>query len=145
MKVLFFLLCVCTLFSFGNNNDSITGKWISPPSINGNVTSAEFKADNTFEAFLNNKAFASGTYNVKSDTLSFIDNGCDGARGHYKLIFFHSGDSLRFQPIQDSCTDRKEGMIRIIFGRDKNWSDETNYLLPFNDCSCNSHLFFLHA
>ena len=107
-----------TLFSF-TSTGSILGKWETKPSDKGNVTRVIFKPDNSFEAYINKKPFASGTYTVEDDVLSFVDNGCNGAKGVYKIIFFASTDSMRFEHITDTCTNRKNGMARLILGRIK--------------------------
>lgn len=99
--------------------DKLTGKWESNPGPNGSVTGVFFKKDNTFEAFINKKAFASGKYKLEGDTFTFSDNGCNGAEGVYKIIFFSGTDSLRLQPISDTCTERRKGMSRLVMGRIK--------------------------
>lgn len=99
--------------------DILTGKWQSKPSDKGNVTGVIFKGDNTFEGFVNKKPFVTGQYTLNGDTFSFVDNGCDGKRGIYKLDFFSNRDSLRFIPVMDSCVDRLNGMSRLIVGKVK--------------------------
>lgn len=99
--------------------DKLTGRWQTQPSAKGNVTSVVFKADNSFEGFVNKKAFASGTYTLQDSIFSFTDNGCNGAKGIYKIIFFSNEDSIRFEPISDSCTERENGMRRTVLGRIK--------------------------
>lgn len=99
--------------------DKITGHWESPVSPNGNVTSVVFKTDGTFEGFVNRKAFVSGQYHFENDVLSFTDNGCEGKKGVYKMIFFSKNDSLRSEAISDSCIERREGMSRLVLGRVK--------------------------
>jgi len=97
----------------------LTGNWETKPSAKGNVTRVVFKSDNSFEGFINKKPFVSGQYTLENDVLSFVDNGCEGKRGVYKLIFFSNSDSLRFEAIEDSCEQRRNGMIRTILGRVK--------------------------
>lgn len=99
--------------------DNLTGKWETKPSANGNVTGVVFKADNSFEGYVNRKPFVTGTYTFEDSLFSFVDNGCNGIRGVYKVIFFSNGDSLRFAPVNDSCAERKAGMSRMILGRVK--------------------------
>jgi hypothetical protein len=99
--------------------DKLTGKWETKPSEKGNVTGIVFKSDNTFEGFVNRKPFVTGTYTLGDSIFSFVDNGCEGKRGVYKVIFFSNEDSLRFEPISDSCDRRRNGMIRLIVGRVK--------------------------
>jgi hypothetical protein len=112
-----FFLTVFTIV-FGGK-DKLTGRWQTKPSETGNVTGAVFLEDNTFEAYVNRKPFVSGKYQVTDSILSFTDNGCNGARGTYKMIFFSNSDSLRFTTISDSCDRRRAGMERLILGRVK--------------------------
>lgn len=99
--------------------DKLTGRWQTKPSENGAVTGAVFMEDNRFECYVNRKPFVSGKYQVTDSIFSFTDNGCNGARGTYKMIFFSNSDSLRFEAISDSCDQRRAGMQRLIFGRVK--------------------------
>jgi hypothetical protein len=99
--------------------DKLTGRWESRPSAKGNVTSALFRADNSFEGYVNRKAFVSGYYTLQDSIFSFTDNGCNGVRGTYKIIFFAGDDSIRFVPVTDSCTERKQSMSTLVFGRVK--------------------------
>jgi hypothetical protein len=99
--------------------DQLTGRWQTKPSPKGNITSVLFKADGSFETYINKKPFTSGSYTLQDSVLSFIENGCNGYRATYKILFFSAGDSIRFQPISDSCLERKEGMSRTILGRVK--------------------------
>jgi hypothetical protein len=99
--------------------DILTGRWETKPSPKGNVTGIVFKSDNSFEAYINKKPFVSGKYELKDSIFSFVDNGCDGKRGVYKIIFFSSGDSMRFVPVMDSCEERRNGMIRTVMGKVK--------------------------
>lgn len=100
-------------------SEGLTGRWESKPSENGNVTGVVFKADNSFEGYVNKKPFVSGTYTFQDSILSFVDNGCDGLQGIYKTDFFSNGDSLRFIAIKDGCDERKDGMSRLVMGRIK--------------------------
>ena len=99
----------------------ITGRWETKPSENGNVTGVVFKNDQTFEGYVNKKPFVSGTYSFnEADSIISIEEGaCNGATGIYKISFFSNADSLRFVAIQDSCTQRKEGIQRLVMGRVK--------------------------
>jgi hypothetical protein len=99
--------------------DPITGRWQSQPSVNGNVTGVVFKTDSTFEGYVNKKPFVTGKYIFKDDVLTFTDNGCNGAQGVYKIVFFSNQDSLRFEAISDACVERQQGMTRLIMGRVK--------------------------
>ena len=118
MKTMLISLAILTLVSF-TVADGLTGRWETKPSPKGNVTGAVFKNDNSFEVYINKKAFASGHYAFKDSILSFTDNGCEGKEGVYKVIFFNNNDSLRFELIADSCVERRNGMIRTVLGRVK--------------------------
>jgi len=104
------------VFTTGNE---LTGRWESKPSVKGNVTGVVFKSDSSFEGYVNKKPFTSGRYLFENGLFSFTDNGCEGKRGIYRVIFFHNGDSLRLEPVSDSCVQRKEGMSKLILGRVK--------------------------
>jgi hypothetical protein len=108
------------LCSFGFSPiDELVGRWETRPSENGNITGIVFKPDNSFEGYVNRKPFVSGTYRVTDNVMTFVDNGCEGMQGVYRLVFFSHSDSLSFEPIVDSCTDRKAGMTRLVLGRTK--------------------------
>ena len=118
MKTLFLSALALVTLGF-TTGDKLTGRWQSQPSEKGNVTSVVFNDDNSFEGFVNRKPFVSGHYNLQEDTFSFTDNGCDGKQGIYRIIFFSENDSMRFVPVNDSCTPRREGMSRLVMGRVK--------------------------
>ena len=102
----------------------LTGRWETMPSEKGNITGVVFKTDNTFEGYVNKKPFVSGAYsfNATDSILTFTDNGCNGITATYKIGFFSNSDSLRFTVINDSCTQRREGMQRLVMGRVKKQS-----------------------
>jgi hypothetical protein len=104
------------VFSAIIGKNQLIGRWESKPSEKGNVTGVVFK-DSTFEGYVNKKPFVSGIYKFENEIFSFIDNGCEGKRGVYKIIFFSNSDSLRFEPVNDSCSDRRNGMRRLVLGR----------------------------
>ena len=115
------LLISATIFAFISFAaiDHLIGSWETKPSLKGNITRVVFKADSSFDGFVNRKPFVTGKYTLENDILSFTDNGCDGSKGVYRIIFFSNSDSLRFEAIQDSCEQRRNGMIRTILGRVK--------------------------
>lgn len=115
------ILCTITAFFVFAVIDPLTGRWETKPSAKGNVTGVVFKNDSILEGYVNKKPFTSGIYRFssKDSILSFTDNGCNGAEGVYKVIFFSTGDSMRFKAIYDSCTERRDGMQRLIMGRVK--------------------------
>lgn len=118
MKTILFFIAMALLYSFATA-DKLTGRWETKPSAKGNVTGVVFKPDNTFEGYINKKPFTSGTYSLQDSIFTFTDNGCRGMQGIYKLHFFSNADSLRFEAISDSCTERKAGMLRTVLGRVK--------------------------
>jgi len=118
MKTFFLSITALLVIAFADDN-KLAGRWQTKPAPNGNITSAVFMPDGNFEAYINKKPFTTGKYELNNDIFSFTDNGCNGARGTYKLIFFSQNDSLRFETISDSCSDRKAGMERLIFGKVK--------------------------
>lgn len=99
--------------------DKLTGRWETKASENGNVTGVVFKEDNSFEGYINKKPFVTGSYTMKDDVITMVDNGCDGKTAIYKVIFFSNADSMRFQHISDSCEGRRNGMTRLVMGRVK--------------------------
>lgn len=120
MKTIFVSTVITLLFAF-ISADTLTGRWESMPSVNGNVTGVVFKNDNSFEGYVNKKPFVSGTYSYSPEdsVFTFTDNGCNGAKGVYKIQFFNNSDSMRYVVINDSCTQRAEGMQRLTLGKVK--------------------------
>jgi len=97
----------------------ILGRWETKPSPKGSITGVVFYKDNTYEGYVNKKPFVSGKYELRGNTIRIEETGCNGLKAFYKLILFSHSDSMRFEPINDSCAERKEGMQRIILGRVK--------------------------
>lgn len=112
------LICITAIFGFASSID-ITGRWETQPSEKGNITGIVFKSNNTFEGYVNKKPFASGTYTFNAaDTLLTIQEGsCGGVAATYKVNFFSNADSIRFTVVEDSCTQRKQGVQRMVLGR----------------------------
>lgn len=117
MKTVLIATAILMMLSFAT--DRLIGRWETKPSVNGNVTGVVFKQDSSFEGYINRKPFVSGKYVFRDSIFTFTDNGCDGKQGVYRIIFFSNDDSLRFVPINDSCTERREGMSRLIMGKIK--------------------------
>ena len=118
MKVLIVsAILICMTAFLGE--DPLVGRWESQPSVKGNITGVLFKNDGSFEGYVNKKPFVSGKYSTDNGVLKFIDNGCGGKSAEYTLVFFSKGDSLRFDPIVDSCLERKNGMSHLVLGRKK--------------------------
>jgi hypothetical protein len=114
-----FILFIAVLVAAFVMKDKLIGRWQSIPSAKGNVTGVVFKEDGTLEGYINRKPFVSGVYTFENDVISFTDNGCNGARAVYRIIFFSNDDSIRFEVMSDTCTDRKNGMTRLVLGRVK--------------------------
>jgi hypothetical protein len=111
------LLPVFLLFLFVSPN-KLVGRWESV-SPTGNVTGVVFKDDNSFEGYVNDKPFVSGTYSLKDSTFQMSDNGCEGLTGSYILHFFSKNDSFRLELVNDPCTPRGQGTNGRVFGRKK--------------------------
>jgi len=120
MKIVFISFAIMAFYGFAVA-DKLTGRWESKPSDKGNVTGVLFREDNSFEGYVNKKPFVFGTYSFtpEDSVLTFTDNGCNGLRGIYKILFFSNSDSIRFVAVNDSCAERKQGMERLIIGRVK--------------------------
>lgn len=118
MKIMFLVFALA--FASPEKN-MLTGRWETKVSDKGNVTGVVFKEDYKMEAYINKKPFVSGTYTFSpaDSIISFVDNGCDGAKATYKTIFFSNSDSLRFKVMADSCEQRRNGMERLVLGRVK--------------------------
>lgn len=111
------IIFVLALMS-GNFENKLVGRWqkISP---SGNITGVVFKEDNSFEGYINKKPFVTGTYTIRDSIFTMQDNGCNGATGNYKIIFFSNNDSFRLQLIQDDCEPRGRGASSGAYGRVK--------------------------
>jgi hypothetical protein len=118
MKIMI-IAAVAFALAAASEPNPLVGRWETKPSPKGNVTGLYMKADSSFEGFINKKPFVTGTYTYKDSLLSFVDNGCNRTRGLYKVIFFSEGDSIRFEPVSDTCTERRNGMSKTIMGRIK--------------------------
>jgi hypothetical protein len=117
MKFLFVTLIMLLAIA---EKDTLTGRWETRPSEKGNITGVVFK-EGKIEGYINKKPFVSGAYTFrqKDSLLSFADNGCNGTRAIYKVMFYNNSDSLRFRALADSCEERMKGMERLIMGRVK--------------------------
>ncbi|HEX5653242.1 MAG TPA: hypothetical protein VFX58_09220 [Chitinophagaceae bacterium] len=119
MKTTLMLAAAALAFMAFGLNDMLTGRWETRPSLKGNITGIVFKPDHTYEGYINKKPFVSGRYILKDSLITIKEYGCEDKTGIYKLVLFHHSDSLRFQAVNDSCTPRREGMTRLVFGRVK--------------------------
>jgi hypothetical protein len=118
MKKLFVFSIILVLAAFVPKK-KLVGRWETRPSEKGNVTGVIFYKDHTYEAYVNKKPFVSGKFSLRRNTITIEETGCNGAKGVYKLIFYSGSDSLRFEPISDTCSQRRGGMSRTILGRVK--------------------------
>lgn len=101
----------------GKCTSPIFGKWLAAQSDNGNRGGARFYKDSTYEAFVNEVPFVTGTFSIRDSILTMSDYGCANKVGTYKLIRFGNCDSMRFELIDDECEGRRNGMTTTILGR----------------------------
>ena len=115
-----FIFYMAALMSLTSTID-LTGRWETKPSEKGNITGVVFKSDSTYEGYVNKKPFVSGTYsfNITDSIITINESSCNGVTGTYKVNFFSDADSMRFTVVQDYCSERREGMQRLVFGRVK--------------------------
>jgi len=110
------LLATILLSAFTVNDEPnpLLGKWENTRTFQGATMSllAYFKADGRYSGFVNKKAFVTGKYGVKHDTLYFYDENNYAAT--YKIQFFGQ-DSLKLQVIQDTVAGRREGTSNYLF------------------------------
>lgn len=118
MKAVLIIAIITGLLAF-TAKDKLTGRWETRPDENGVITGMLFKSDNTFDMYVNKKPYASGAYTLDDNVISFVDNGCEGQGAIYKIIFFSNSDSMRWEPIQDSCTGRRVGIPKLVLGQVK--------------------------
>lgn len=118
MKTILFTALASLLFAT-SSYDKLTGRWESISPASGNVTGVVFRDDGSFEGYINQKPFVSGSYTLRDSIFEMQDNGCLGITGSYKLTFFSNGDSMRLQLIQDLCEGRGNGVNNRVFGRVK--------------------------
>ena len=110
------ILCLAGLFHL-STNDVLTGRWETKPSRKGNVTGVVFKADNSFEGYVNKKPFVSGKYILEDSIIKMVDNGCNQVWCTYKMHFTANGDTATFELIDDKCEERAHGMVQLVLGR----------------------------
>ncbi|CAG5074733.1 hypothetical protein DYBT9623_05421 [Dyadobacter sp. CECT 9623] len=105
------LAVLLTIVSFISAQDPIVGRWQRiQKSPDGDINLIfVFRADSTYDGIVNGKAFTTGRYFIKNDTISVSDNGCNLAYyGTYKLNYY-AQDSLLFTAISDTCKERYQG------------------------------------
>ena len=76
-----------------------------------------FRADSTYDGMVNGKAYVTGNYFVKNDTMHIADNSCNLAYyATYRLKYLPK-DSLLFTAISDTCKQRYEGANGLVLKR----------------------------
>lgn len=117
---LFSLSCIVIVVvtAFSQPANPLVGRW-RQQFADGRTALAVFRADSSLDFFLNGKAFGTGRYYVRQDTVALTYPSCNGAYyGTYRLNFF-AGDSVRFTAIGDTCGERRMGMDGVALGRIK--------------------------
>jgi hypothetical protein len=121
MKKVLFSFIMLTLAACTTKNPNIIGRW-ETKSKKGNIIIGLFKADDTYEGYINSNMFTKGTYSFKDSIFTFEDDkmatACSGIKGSYKLTFL-ADTAMRFNVINDNCTPRKEGTDGVVFVRMK--------------------------
>lgn len=117
--ILFSLLALVVLSAFKliDGPNPLVGRWENTRIFQGSKISliGNFKADGSYSGFINKKAFVTGKYQMKHDTLYIDDSTCGaGYSGTYKVQFFGQ-DSLKFHVIKDTCQGRREGTDNFLF------------------------------
>lgn len=108
-------LIAVTAVSFINPPNPLMGRW--QQKYKGAIALLVFRADDTFDAFVNGKLFTTGKYTVRQDTMFMADNSCNMAYyGIYKLGFY-APDSVRFSTIADTCKGRNGDLHNFTVGR----------------------------
>ncbi|SDD97514.1 hypothetical protein SAMN05216464_103213 [Mucilaginibacter pineti] len=120
-KFYLFSTLAVILFSavaFTSDTNLLVGKWEYSSTYQGGPFKllAIFRANGTFDGFINKKEFVSGTYHMNHDTLYMSDPTCNAKyEGVYKVEFFGQRDSLKFHVVQDTCAGRREGTNDKLF------------------------------
>lgn len=115
VRILLLSLITLTALSFVTPPNTLVGRW--QQTVKGATALLVFRANNTFDIFINNKVFTSGKYTVRQDTFALADPACHmDYYGTYKLDFF-APDSVRFTAIADTCNGRRSDMHQFTAGR----------------------------
>lgn len=90
----------------------LLGRWQPKlPAAMPNVT--VYRPNQTFDIFINGKAFVSGQYRFSGDTLAYDDPTCGtGYAGLYRLTFM-GDDSLRLTLLRDTCAARSSFIAQM--------------------------------
>ncbi|PUZ19692.1 hypothetical protein GA0116948_12315 [Chitinophaga costaii] len=107
------------LYAFTEAPHTLQGRWENVTSTKDGTYRflAVFRADDTYDGFMNGKAFLTGKYHFQNDTLTLSDHICqEGYTGTY-FVQFVTPDSLVFRLINDTCSIRREGTDGVTFKR----------------------------
>ncbi|GAB3642557.1 hypothetical protein [Spirosoma arcticum] len=108
-------LLALVALSFTNPPNLLVGRW--QQMFKGATALLVFRADNTYDIFVNGKTFVSGQYTVRQDTFALSDPACNAAYyGTYKLSFY-APDSVRFTTLADTCRPRNGAFHNFTAGR----------------------------
>jgi hypothetical protein len=112
------VLLTLTATAFVAPPNPLVGRW--QRQFPGMLFMLNFRADGTYDAFINGKAFVNGTYVLKQEDFTLNDGLCNlNYFGTYKLRFYSGTDSIRFTVVQDTCTARRRGSDGLTMGRVK--------------------------
>lgn len=111
-------IMLSSAIAFKTETNLLVGKWEHTGTYQGAPFNflAIFRANGTFDGFINKKEFVSGTYHMNNDTLHMSDPTCNAKyEGSYKVEFFGRQDSLKFHVVQDTCMGRRQGTDGLLF------------------------------
>ena len=96
----------------------LVGRW--QQQYPGQLLLVNFRADGSYDAFINGKTFTSGKYTYQQPDFTISDGLCNlNYAGTYKLSFYSGTDSIRFEVVQDTCRSRRQGTAGLTLGRAK--------------------------
>jgi len=113
-----FVSVLLPVTAFTIDDNPLLGKWEHSGKSQGQPFNlmAIFRANGTYDGFINKKEFVSGVYHMNHDTLYIADATCnDKYNGTYKMEFFGKLDSLKFHVIQDTCVGRRQATDGKVF------------------------------
>jgi hypothetical protein len=120
-KTFLFSIFCAVLFaavSFISEINPLVGKWEYSGTDHGRPFKflAIFRANGTFDGFINQKEFVSGTYHMNHDTLYMSDPTCNAKyEGSYKIEFIGQPDSIKPHVVQDTCIGRRMSTDGKVF------------------------------
>ncbi len=115
------VIAACDSYSKEHREHTLVGEWDAHLSFEGKpyVFMARFRADGSYDGFMDGKAFVSGKYRTQGDSMYITDGSCNiNYEGLYQLIYFDK-DSLRFNVLADTCKQRVEGTSGLAVKRIK--------------------------